>query len=461
MIEQKWKQTRRETVIIAYQVEDIAICEVPVKSEPPADGDVAMDKERKPIRRPDVLRKLNAENLHFIERGLLGDLPDRFKPAPNYPVRGQSNELVAAKPSGLLSACLPVIPDYPSPISEKFPSDDEEKSPIRKSFSFRDKFRIKSGFFGKERRESVDKPKWKTIVEEEKKEFNPSLPGPKHSPPSDHEHKSHNRFWFFKNKASGERKSHSPIYTRSKSFEFLPRAIEEGQEKVRQKLTKNSLSYAFGSSDSVADNLSVESLEYIADVYSDKIDNVCLKSFKGLQDEDHLSCSTSTTASVSASSGISMNILKTESVQDLLDEFHKAVDMFSENYQSDCETYTKTSKDLTVVEKRKSSSFVSLPSPKVVHVAKVSEVSEDFKAELSKILEVKRSSACAKSSRRGSVTDWFVLEDKKLTASTLADEAVVARRQSLDVTEQNKYRRAQKKNPARVRRTSSTTYVST
>ncbi|XP_069356986.1 rho GTPase-activating protein 9-like isoform X1 [Maniola hyperantus] len=408
-----------------------------------------MDKERKPIvRRPDVLRKLNAENLHFIERGLLGDLPDRFKPTPNYPVRGQSNELVVAKPSSLLSACLPVIPDNPSPISENqpFSIDDEEKSPLRKSFSFRDKFRL--NFFNKERRESGDKPKWKTIVEEEKaKELNPSLPG-QHSPSSEHDHKHHSRFWFFKHKAT-DKKSHSPIYTRSKSFEFLPRALEEGQERVRQKLTKNSLSYAFGSSDSVVDNISVESLEYIADVYSDKVNNVCLKSFKGLQDEDHYSSTTSTTNSVSASSGISINILKTESVQDLLDEFHKTVDLFSENYLSDCEPYTKTSKELTVQEKRKSSSFNLLPSPKIVQMTKVNEVSEDFKAELSKILEVKRDSQCPKSPRRGSVTDCFLLEDKKLPAAGKTLE--------VPTSEQNKYRRAQKKE-ARVRRISSTKY---
>ncbi|CAH2229570.1 jg19706 [Pararge aegeria aegeria] len=421
---------------------------MPVKIAPLPGDDVAMDKERKPIvRRPDVLRKLNAENLHFIERGLLGDLPDRFKPTPNYPVRGQSNELVEAKPTSLLSACLPVIPDYPSPTYERFSSDEEEKSPLKKSFSFRDKFRM--SFFGKERRESVDKPKWNTIVEEEKaKELNPSLPGPKHSPRSDSEHKSHNRFWFFRNKAMGDRKSPSPIYTRSKSFEFLPRAIEEGQEKVRQKLKKNSLSYAFGSSDSVVDNISVESLEYIADVYSDKVNNVCLKSFKGLQEEDHYSSSTSTTASASASSGISINILKTESVQDLLDEFHKTVDMFSENYLSDSEPYTRTSKEVAVKEKRKSSSFNALPTPKIVQVAKVNKVSEDFKVELSNILKVKRVSECAKSARRGSVTDWFVLEDKQAPAPL----------QIHDRTEENKYRRAQKKETSRVRRISSTKY---
>lgn len=406
-----------------------------------------MDKDKKVgIRRPDVLRKLNAESLQLIERGLLGDLPERLKPVP---VRGNSDELVVAKPSGFLSSCLPVIPDTPTPTSEKIPSDDEV-SPLKKTFSFRDKIRI--GLFGKDK---MEKTKWKTI--EEGKSTHETAPPP--LPPSmeengtsDHAHKSSKRFWFFRNKELTEKreKSHKPIYKRSKSFEFLPRALEEDEgNKLRPKLTKNTLSYAYGSSDTLDETTSVDSLEYLADVYYDKAQNIYLKSIKEIQDLDHHSIKSTST---SVSSGLILNVLKTESVQDLLDEFDKAVDMFSENYMSDCEPYTKTTKDLPVKEKRKSNSFVSLPSPKVLQVAKVNEVSENFKAELSKILQVKRGSLSPNSARRGSVTDCFLLEEKNRPLSLV---------QTTVTSEANKYRRAQKKPIQRVRRISSTKYVST
>ena len=381
-----------------------------------------------------MLKKLNAENLQLIERGLLGDLPDRFKPI-NYPVRGQSKELVVAKPTGFLSSCLPVVPD--SPGSEK--SDEEVESPLKKSFSFRDKIRM--SFFGKEK---TEKPKWNTIIEEEKFKKDTTIV-PTASQTNDRDNRSSKRFWFFRNKELMNKKTHSPTYTRSKSFEFLPKAIEEEEDKVRTKLTKNSLSYAFGSSDTLGDT-SVDSLEYIANVYYDKVDNVCLKSVKEIQDSDHNSCASTST---SASSGLVVNMFKTESVQDLLDEFKKAVDLFSETYLSDCEPYTRTSDELTVEQKRKSSSFNTLPSPKVVQVNKVNEVSEDFRAELNQMLELKRHSVCTKSPRRGSVTDWFVLEDQKTPAQS-----------QTNVSEANKYRRAQKKPIQRVRRISSTKYVS-
>ncbi|CAH2093459.1 unnamed protein product [Euphydryas editha] len=406
-----------------------------------------MDKDKKPgKRRPDVLKKLNAESLQLIERGLLGDLPDRLKPVP---VRGQSDELVLAKPSGFLSSCLPVIPDSTTPTSEKVPSDDEGGSPLKKSFSFRDKLRM--GFFGKDK---MEKSKWKTIEEGKSTDDTAPTPLPATMPANenfDHAQKSSKRFWFFRNKELTEKreKSHKPIYKRSKSFEFLPRALEEDEgNKLKPKLTKNTLSYAYGSSDTLGDSTSVDSLEYIADVYYDKVDNICLKSIKEIQDVDHHSLKSTST---SVSSGLVLNMLKTESVQDLLDKFNKAVDMFSENYMSDCEPYTKTSKDLPVKEKRKSNSFVSLPSPKVLQVAKVNEVSENFKAELSKMIELKRGSLSPNSARRGSVTDCFLLEEKNRPSHI----------QNNAMSEANKYQRAQKKPMHRVRRISSTKYVST
>ncbi|CAG5047130.1 unnamed protein product [Parnassius apollo] len=398
-----------------------------------------MDGDRKFIvKRPEVLRKLNAESLQLIERGLLGDLPDKLKPQPLVPVRGHSTDVVVAKPSGLLSACLPVVPD--SPKSERHtPSDDEGVSPLRKTFSFRDKF-SRMSFFGKDK----EKPKWKSIEEDVPLQTLKEINHP--SKDDDQELKSSKRFWFFRNKELMEKKSklQKPIYTRSKSFEFLPRAIEEQADvKVgKNTITKNQ-SYAYGSSDTMADPWSsTESLEYLSNVYYDNDDSVFLKSIREFPSESSNNNSSISNAT-SASSGITVNIMKEKSMQDLLEEFDKTVDMFSENYSSDCEPYTKSEKDLCVQDKRKSSSLTNLPSPKLVHVPKVDKVSDDFKAELSKMLSVKGESR-GWSGRRGSVTDWFILEDKDAAA----------------VIEENKYRRAQKKPTKRVRRISSTKYVS-
>ncbi|XP_013167673.1 PREDICTED: uncharacterized protein LOC106117785 isoform X2 [Papilio xuthus] len=379
-----------------------------------------MEKERKFIaKRTDVLRKLNAESLQLIERGLLGDLPDKLKPPPLVPPRGQSTELAIAKPSGLLSSCLPV-PDSPKPQS------DDDVSPLKKTFSFRDKF-SRISFLKKDK----EKAKWKN----EEDETNPNIQKDK-----EQEYKSSKRFWFFRNKELLEKKKqHKPIYKRSKSFEFLPRAIEEETEdSVKNTLTKNQ-SYAFGSNDTMADAWSsTESLEYLSNVYYDNDDSVFLKSIKEFPSESSNNNSSISNAT-SASSGLVVNIMRGKSMQDLLDEFEKAVDMFSENYMSDCEPYTKTNKELSVKEKRLSSSLSNLPSPKVM-VTKVNQISDDFKAELSKLLSVKSVSG-ARNVRRGSVTDWFVLEDKNTSSA-----------------EQNKYRRAQKKPTQRVRRISSTKY---
>ncbi|CAB3220254.1 unnamed protein product [Arctia plantaginis] len=392
-----------------------------------------MDGDKKPIvRKPLVLRKLNADNLHIIERGLLGDLPNKLKPQPLGPTRDQCTDLEVSKSPGILSACL--FPE--SPVSERVSSSDEEgPSSLKKSFSFRDRL-SRISFFGKEKKHAQE-----TDLKMDLKDIHESKSEVVLD--SKESNKSHKRSWFFKTKEFTKRKEHIPIYKRSKSFEFLPRAIEEEDEELSPGLKKN-LSFG-GSSDTMGDAWSFnESLEYIANVYNDSNKGVHLKSFKELEcDDSHKSSQVSTGStwtSGSSSNGNAASLLKTESVDNVFEEFHKAVELFSENYLSDCEPYTK-SQQLTIKQKRKSSSFTNLPSPKVVNAIKVSEISEDFKKELAKALTVKRDVkrdhlAC----RRGSGTDWFVLEDQKI--------------------EENRYKRGQKKAVNRVRRMSSTKYVS-
>ncbi|XP_037292858.1 uncharacterized protein LOC115455683 isoform X3 [Manduca sexta] len=401
------------------------------------------DKPKPIVRKPDVLKKINTETLFMIESSLLSELPAKLKPQI-VPVRGMSTDLEVARPSGFLSSCLPVIPDSPPP--EKLsPSDDESVSPLKKSFSFRDKF-SRISLFGKDK----EKPKWKTIVEDEQntspKEIEKS-PDIKRESKGDADYKANKRFWFFRNKDL-ERNRHSPIYLRSKSFEFLPRAIEEEEEngKNKKNLAKNSQSYVFGSTDTMGDAwTSNESLEYISNVYYDNEEGVFLKSIKEFPSESS-NANSSMSTMTSASSANAENLFKSESVSDLLDEFDKAVEMFSENYLSDCEPYVKTPK-VSLKEKRRSASFSTLPSPKIVHVNKINEVSEDFKKELSRVLSVKRASEVpnVRTARRGSVTDWFVLEDQAAEANKQASET-------------NKYRRGKKKPINRVRRMSSTKY---
>lgn len=406
----------------------------------------AMDRDKKPpiVRKPDVLRKFNAESLLMIERGLLGDLPQKLKPQP-FISRARPDNLEIAKPSGLLSSCLPTLPapDSPSPVSEKIRfelSDDESVSPLKKSFSFRDKF-SRISIFGKDK--DKDK-KWKTIDEDERDvKLGSDL---KRSSRVEHDLKSQKRFWFFRQKDIDTQKQHTPIYQRSKSFEFLPRAIEEEENKATQKLNRQSSAFEESMGDAWTSN---ESLEYISNVYYDKEDGVFLKSIREFPSES--SSMTNNNSSISTATSVSSanveNIFKSASVQNLLDEFNKAVDLFSENYLSDCEPYTKSTKKIPVKEKRKSSSFSNIPSPKVLHVTKVNEISEDFKKELSRALSVKRSAPPVPGRpRRGSVTDWFVLEDHASEVKS--------------VGETNKYRRGQKKAINRVRRMSSTKYVS-
>lgn len=377
----------------------------------------------------------------MIERGLLGDLPEKLKPQPFIP-RGRSihTSLEVAKPTGFLSSCLP-IPD--SPGHQTPSSDDEGGSPLKKSFSFRDKF-SRISLFGKDK----DKSKWKT-VEETEKSSKPSTDLKRESK-AEYDYKNQKRFWFFRNKELEKMKGHSPIYQRSKSFEFLPRAIEEEEEKPeKRKKMLNRQSSAF-ESDLMGDAwTSNDSLEYISNVYYDNEDGVLLKSIREFPSESS-GATSSISAATSASSANAENIFKRGSVQDLLDEFHKAVDMFSESYLSDCEPYTKSGKQVPVEEKRKSNSFSSLPSPRLLQVNKVSEISEEFKRELSKA--VRRPAGLARP-RRGSVTDWFVLEVDPVAGSPPV--------RSTAASEQNKYRRGQKKPMNRVRRMSSTKYVST
>lgn len=435
-----------------------------------------MDRERpKPsvARRPDVLRKLNAESLQIIERGLI---PEKLRPQVFIPVRGRSNELAVAKQSSFLTACLPVIPD--SPISEVPPTfpEDESVSPLKKSFSFRDKFSRMSHMFGKEKdKEKTEKPKWRTIAEDEQKTDKHGNQG--HSKYTDtkqkspdksehHDHKNHKRaFWFFRNKELQEEKKktpqrHSNIYVRSKSFEFLPRALEEEEkfekpDKQKRRL-KNSISFVFGSTDTLDDWISHDEPDYHPDVYYDNDDGVFLKDIKALPASES-SNNSSMSIVTSNSSGIVVNMFKTQSVMDILNDFEKAVEMFSENYLSDSEPYTKSGEVLSASEKRKSSSFSTLPSPKVMQTKKASEISADFKVELSRVLSVKRKSVGVRTptGRRGSVTDCFLLEDQ--AAAAAAASAAIT---SAAAFEANKYRRAQKKPANRVRRISSTKYVS-
>lgn len=368
----------------------------------------------------------------MIERGLLGDLPEKLKPQP-FISRAQSNNtsLQITKPTGLLSSCLP-IPESPGPQTPS--SDDEGVSPLKKSFSFRDKF-SRISLFGRDK----DKSKWKTIEEHE-----PSTKPTsdlKRASKAEYDYKTQKRFWLFRNREQEKMKGHSPVYQRSKSFEFLPKATEES---------------TFGS-DSMGDAwTSNESLEYISNVYYDNEDGIVLKSIREFPSESSGAGSSISTAT-SASSANPEGIFKSGSVQDLLDEFHKTVDMFSETYLSDCEPYTKTEKQVALAEKRKSNSFSTLPSPKVLQVNKVSEISEEFKKELSRVVSLKSGPGVAiHQPRRGSVTDWFVLEVDPVAGSPPVKTSI----EKLKFGDENKYRRGQQKPMNRVRRISSTKYVS-
>lgn len=406
-----------------------------------------MEREKRPaiVKKPDVLKKFNAESLLMIERGLLGDLPEKLRPQP-FISRARPDDLQIAKPSSFLSSCLPVT-ESPSPVSDRvtFEYGDENISPLKKSFSFREKL-TRMSFFGRDK----DK-KWKTGDDEKDVQIGSDL-----KRGSRIDDKSHKRFWFNRHKENSN-KARTPIYQRSKSFEFLPRAIEEEEEIKSKKLNRQSSIYEESMGDAWTSN---DSLEYISNVYYDKEDGVFLKSIREFPSEsssltnNHSSISTVTSAS---SANAVENIFKTTSVMNLLDEFDKAVDLFSESYLSDCEPYTKSSKQIPKAEKRKSFSFSNIPSPKVLHVTKVDEISEEFKQELSRALRVKpRAPEGGRGPRRGSVTDWFVLEDQASEKRCVSEMKSASEVKS----EMNRYRRGQQKPMNRVRRMSSTKYVS-
>jgi hypothetical protein len=406
------------------------------------------DKPKPKLRRPDVLRKFNAESLQILERGLV-ELPKKLRSQALVPVRGNSTALVVREPS-FLSACLPVIPH--SPVIEtptSIPNSDDE-SPLKKTFSFRDKL-SRMSIFGKDKdKEKMEKPKWKTITEEERSHDKKMHHGCRYKPDhkAEQDHKSSKRFWFFRHKEieQKEKKRHSALYIRSKSFEFLPKAIEEQEEEIKAEKNRTlKHSHSYCTSTESLDTISNDSFEFLSNANDDE-DCVFLKSGKGFASGSSTNDSSASLVT-SASSGIVMNMFKSESVQDILNDFNKAVELFSESYLSDSEPYTRCSeKVLSVMEKRKSSSFTTLPSPKIMQVNKVNRISEDFKKELNKALIVKRACALSGRPRRASVTDCFLLEDKTACPNPAA--------------EQNKYRRAQKKPINRVRRISSTKYVS-
>lgn len=392
----------------------------------------AMDKDNKPTRTPNVLKKFNRESLDILERGLLGELPQKLRPqnlVRAEKTRSRRSELVIEKQSGFISSCLAPIHD--STDVERSSEDEDSISPLKKSFSFREKF-SRMNFFGKDK-EKMDKNKLKKVEEHKRASVNSS--GSSISS-MERETKSKKRFWLFRNKDLEENKGkHRPAYTRSKSFECLPRPAEDEENDFSEfkELKKNSQSFV----------CSNDALDGWIGVSYDNDEGVFLKSVKEFPSLESSYTNSSISTVTSNSSGIVVNLLKSESMQDVLNEFDKTVDMFSENYMSDSEPYTKC-KDLSIEEKRRSSSFSVMPSPKIMQTNKVSEVSEDFKKELSEMLSVKQSN---RTSRRGSVTDWFVLEDQKVFVSS-GNEA-------------KGRRRTFKKPMNRVRRMSSTKYVST
>ncbi|XP_053617173.1 rho GTPase-activating protein 9-like isoform X3 [Plodia interpunctella] len=394
-----------------------------------------MDKDKPPeIKRNSVFNKLSRESISVIERGLLGELPVKLRPTLVRPttlvraeqVRSRRSNVIVEKQPGIISSCLSPIQDYSD--ADRTSSEEEDSvSPLKKSFSFRERL-SRMNIFGRDKEK--DKAKLKKIAED-KISLSSSASSASNASSMEREKKSRKRFWLFRQKDLDDnkerRKIERPAYMRSKSFEFLPRAAKEKVDELQPtNLRKNCLSFIYNSSDALADEW--------ADISYDKDDGVFLqrvKEFPSLESNTNSTMSTET-----SSSGIVFNLLKSESMENVLKEFDKAVETFSENYVSDCETYTKCN-DLTKEQKRKSSSFSALPSPKVLQVNKVFEVSEDFKKELSMMLIVKQGN---KTCRRGSVTDCFLLEGKKVASN------------------QDKYRRALKKPTNRVRRMSSTKY---
>lgn len=413
---------------------------------------------RPPRKTPEVFKKINPENLLVIERGLLGDVPEKFRPPPQVPAKTRPTKLEVTKQCDLPS--YPPIPDSPE-LQAPTPNEETPSPTLKKSFSFRNKF-SRLSFFVKDKPQLADR-RHKMDEDTAKKDVmdihtSAKAPDNKYnSKDKDQEYKS-KRFWMFKSK--NEKKTERPTYKRSKSFEFLPRALDEVEEVTHNtnthtnNLTKNRHSFIQTSSIEQEDDDDVFETSHkraVFDLY--KVDEVNITNKKHLfkpHDDSSLS-----TINTSTNSSIKLdNPLLGPSFLDLCQEFDKTVELFNENYLSDSEPYTKENRDnnitneITKKEKRKSSSFSSLPSPKVLHLntVKVTEISDDFKNELLKVTSEKSAQNAllgSKSARRGSVTDWFVLEEPSRLAS-----------------DDNRYRRAQKKPINRVRRMSSTKYVS-
>ncbi|CAG9126123.1 unnamed protein product [Plutella xylostella] len=394
-------------------------------------------------RQPDGLRKLSNENLLIIERHLLGEIPEKLRPRAPPP---RPTDLALARPApGLLSACLH-IPD--SPNSPHYSPTDSERSsetgsPLKKSFSFREKF-SRLSFLGKHK----DRSKIKAIAEDEHEKAEELVEEepekkPLYGSKGMQEQRASKRFWFFRQKEIERReRSLFSLNKRSKSFEFLPRAIEEEAEvpnysTLQHNKLHSSQSFGFGSEAYLADPHCGDHTPPSFKFQDDDEDVFALHSIKESASETSKEHGSSVSTMTSTnSSGI--HILQRGSVQDILDEFEKTVELFNENYTSDCETYTQTPSELSKKEKRKSSSFSTLPSPKVVQLNPFKPVvSEEFKQELSVVLSSRASASEVAGPRRGSVTDWFVLEERN-----------------------DKYRRALTRPTARVRRVSSTKYVS-
>ncbi|XP_052751821.1 uncharacterized protein LOC113515212 isoform X3 [Galleria mellonella] len=402
-----------------------------------------MDKDKPVIRRPDVLKKFSTESLHIIERGLLGDLPEKLKPQQFIPRASaylEPNENSNPKHSALQkyekqSFFISCISQNKDSAIDTASADGDRLSPLKKTVSFREKL-SRMNLFSKDKEKLKSKPTVETILEEDKVIQNPAQ-----EVDMDRESKLRKRFWFFRNKDVAESKekyqSSRPAYVRSKSFESIPRfPLEDYDKEPQQMLPRISHSFVYGSTDMLGKG---------SDVCFDDDDGVFLKSVKESSSLQSSYTNSSVSTETSGSSGLNFNILKTESVANVLKEFDRTVEMFSENYLSDSEPYTKWNKEWALQEKRKSLSHNEIPSPKIVQIRKVNDISEDFKKELMCRLNCRSDSGIAcRAARRGSVTDWFVLEDK-------AGKAVIG-------SPSDRYRRAQKKPVNRVRRISSTKY---
>ncbi|XP_059048222.1 uncharacterized protein LOC131843565 [Achroia grisella] len=404
-----------------------------------------MEKDKPIIRRPDVLKKFSAEGIQMIERGLLNELPDKLKPQqfipraaaylePKSNTTSKHSAVQKYEKQSMFISCLSPRRDT---VEDTPVSDDDRLSPLKKTVSFREKMSL-TNLFSKDKEKLKSAPKVETIVEEDKiKAANLEK-----ASTMDRDSKMKKRFWFFRHKDISDSKEkrlpNRPVYVRSKSFESMPRLSVEDYDRVEpsQTLPRVGQSFVYGSTDV---------LSKYTDHDFDDDDGVFLKPIKESASLQSSYTNSSVSTGTSRSSGINMNILQSESVANIFKEFDRTVEMFSENYLSDSEPYTKWQKEWSLQDKRKSLSHSEIPSPKIVQIKKVNDLSGDFKRELTSRLNCRSDSGIGcRMARRGSVTDWFVLEE--------SGKAVVA-------APSDRYRRAQKKPINRVRRISSTKYL--